>query len=56
MNVGWPEGILLSLLFLAVCQHASKNGQPRDGRYDLGTALLAAAINIGLLWWGGFFA
>lgn len=55
MSVGWPQGIMLALLFLSICVHASKNGQPREGHYDLGTALLSAAITVGLLFWGGFF-
>ncbi|MES3155028.1 hypothetical protein [Sphingomonas faeni] len=56
MNLGWPQGIYLALFFLSVCLHASKNGQPRTGTYDLGTALISAAICISLLWWGGFFS
>lgn len=56
MNIGWPQGILLTLWFLTLCTHASKNGQPREGHYDLGAALLAAAISLGLLFWGGFFS
>lgn len=56
MNLGWPQGIYLALFFLSVCHHASKNGQPRTGTYDLGAALISAAICIALLWWGGFFS
>ncbi len=56
MSVGWPQGIMLALLFLVLCVHASKNGQPRTGTYDLGAALLGTALQLGLLYWGGFFA
>jgi hypothetical protein len=56
MNIGWPQGIYLAILFLSVCSHASKNGQPRTGTYDLGTALFASALICGLLYWGGFFS
>lgn len=56
MNIGWPQGIALALIFLHVCVHASKNGRPRDGHYDLGAALFASAVNIGILYWGGFFS
>ncbi|MCT8003264.1 hypothetical protein NZL82_15415 [Sphingomonas sanguinis] len=55
MNIGWPQGILLALLFLSVCLHASKNGRPREGHYDLGASMLTAAIWVGLTYWGGFF-
>lgn len=56
MSIGWPEGIYLALTFIMICVHASNNGQPRKGDYDLGVALLGSALSLGLLWWGGFFA
>ncbi|HEX8414750.1 MAG TPA: hypothetical protein VF637_12820 [Sphingomicrobium sp.] len=56
MNLGWPQGIYLALLFLAICNHASKNGQPRTDKHDLGMALFGAAISLSLLYWGGFFS
>lgn len=31
-----------------------KNGTPK-GDYDVGIYIVALAVNIGLLWWGGFF-
>jgi hypothetical protein len=55
MSIGWPQGIYLALVFLTICGHASKNGQPREGHYDLGLSLLNAALGGGLLFWGGFF-
>lgn len=55
MNIGWPQGLALAWLFLGICLHASKNGRPRDGHYDLGSALITNAAFIGLLAWGGFF-
>lgn len=56
MRIDWPQGIMLAIVFLNICVHASRNGEPRDGHYDLGASMLSAAITIGLLWWGGFFA
>lgn len=56
MSIGWPEGILLALMFLTLCTHATKNGQPREDNYDLGTAMINAGLVLCLLWWGGFFA
>lgn len=54
--IGWPEGIVLVWLFLDVCLHASSNGKPRTGHYDLGSALICSAGFIFLLYWGGFFS
>lgn len=54
--IGWPEGIVLAWLFLGVCLHASNNGKPRTGHYDLGSVLVSTALFIGLLYWGGLFA
>lgn len=56
MTLGFPQVIFLTLCFLSVCFHASKNGQPRDGHHDLGAALLSAAVWIGLAFWGGMFS
>jgi hypothetical protein len=54
--MAWPQTIMLGLMFLSICIVASKNGQPRDGHYDLGASLIANAISLALLVWGGFFA
>jgi hypothetical protein len=54
MHIGWPQGIVLTLLFLEVCIHMSKNGEPR-GNYNAGARLFDAGLTVGLLYWGGFF-
>ena len=53
-HLGWPQVIFLTLLFLNVATHASKNGQPRSD-HDLGAAMIGGAITVALVWWGGFF-
>lgn len=55
MNIGWPEGILLALLFINLCIHFGLQGQER-GTYNGGKYLFDAGLTLGLLWWGGFFA
>lgn len=54
MSIGWPEGILLALLALSFAVHCEKAGQTRE--YSPVANLIDAAILLGLLWWGGFFA
>jgi hypothetical protein len=54
MNIGWPEGILLGLIFIEICVAMSCHGQPR-GNYNAGLRLFDAALLLGLLVWGGFF-
>ena len=56
MNIGWPQGIYLALVFLMLCVTSSKNGQPRTSKYDLGASLFGAGCVISLLYWGGFFS
>lgn len=56
MNIGWPQGTILAMMFLVVCINASRNGEPRRGHYDLGAAMIGAAAEIAILYWGGFFS
>jgi len=55
MSIGWPEGILLALVAIEFATHCEKAGQPRSP-YSPVTHLINAAVVLGLLWWGGFFA
>lgn len=56
VNIGWPEGLILLIIFLNICLAASYNGQPRKGTYNLGLQLFGSAISVSLLYWGGFFS
>ena len=33
----------------------AKHGEPKGTTYDFGTTLVADALILGLLYWGGFF-
>lgn len=55
MKLHIPQIIFLALICMSVGMHLAKNGEQRDGEYNFGLALICAAIEIGLLWWGGFF-
>lgn len=54
MHVGWPQGILLAILFFDLGVYGAKHGQPRDP-HDFWTALISTGLMVGLLYWGGFF-
>lgn len=56
MNIGWPEGIWIGLTMASLLLIAAQHGCPRDGKHNFALAFMAALINIGLLYWGGFFA
>lgn len=54
---GWPQVIILALSFMGLGTHLIKHGEPKkDPRYNFGMEVIAAAIHLGLLYWGGFFS
>jgi hypothetical protein len=55
MVIGWPQGILVSLLLLSLGISLAKHGESR-GAYSFGTVFFAVVLELFLLWWGGFFA
>jgi hypothetical protein len=56
MNIGWPEGIILGLIAFNLILGACVDGEPKTGTHRFGVKLIDAAILMGLLYWGGFFA
>jgi len=55
MSIGWPQGIWLALIALALLDAAVNDGKPRPPKsFD---ATFAGALLVGvLLYWGGFFS
>lgn len=47
--------ILLCLYGIALLCAAHDHGKPKTGKNNFFATLIATAIEIGLLWWGGFF-
>lgn len=47
--------IYIALLMMGLGIHLAKDGQRREGHYSFGTALFSLAIQIVLLYLGGFF-
>lgn len=55
MTLHAPQIILLVLMLWGTGMSLAKDGQPRTGKYNFVCALISDAINISLLYWGGFF-
>jgi len=56
MNIEWPQGIYLALIFLTIGINLARDGQPRNVNYSFSAAVIAASISFSLLYWGGFFS
>lgn len=54
MTMGWPQIIVLILVFLDFCVALAMHGEPR-GNFNAGMNLFDKAILIAILYWGGFF-
>jgi hypothetical protein len=49
-----PQLVMIILLALGTGIHLALHGQPRSP-YRGDFALVGLCLNLGLLWWGGFF-
>lgn len=56
MHIGWPQGILLTMMLIGEGISLSKYGQKKQDSYDIIDVLVAPLIMLGLLYWGGFFS
>jgi hypothetical protein len=50
-----PAIIVIILLAMGFGLHTAKHGEPRSD-FHAGWYLFGAAVNVGLLYWGGFFS
>ena len=53
--MGIPQVIMIVLLALMLFINIANHNKPREGKYNGWDALIAIAIQISLLTWGGFF-
>lgn len=53
--MGVPQIIMIILLTFSVSEHMIKHGKTEEIKYNAIAAVIAAIIEVGLLWWGGFF-
>ncbi|QWY14277.1 hypothetical protein [Xanthomonas phage M29] len=51
-----PQLIYLALMFVGIGIAVSKHGQPETGKHNAWVTLIASALVINLLLWGGFFS
>ena len=50
-----PQIIYLSILFLALLYTAHMHGEIKEGKHNIFSSLISAAMVLSLLYWGGFF-
>ena len=54
-TLGAAQIIFLALILVAIVLHGINHGKEREDKYNVWLAMVSAAIEIALLWWGGFF-
>lgn len=47
--------LVISLYIVSLMIAANQHGKDRTGKNNFWGSLIATALEIGLLWWGGFF-
>lgn len=55
MNWGWPQYVEFGMLFLAAGLELAKDGQPKTGKHNFFTTVLALGFAAYLLYAGGFW-
>lgn len=56
MHLGIPQLLILAIYFMNIGMNLAKNGEVKDGTYSVWSSLIATAISLGILAWGGFFS
>ncbi len=54
--LGWPQTILLTVMFVNLGVVLAYHGRPMNTKHNFFMALFVAVLNLGLLYWGGFFS
>lgn len=56
MKIEAPQIIMICLCVFNLAINMAKHGEVKEGeKYNAGITFLSIMIEIGLLWWGGFF-
>lgn len=55
MKFGFCQIALTALYLLSLGMHLAKHGEPKTGKYSFWMALVASAIELTLLYFGGFY-
>jgi hypothetical protein len=56
MKIELPQIIIIALFCMNIGIYMSKHGEQKEGRYNCWVILISVAIELGLLYWGGFFS
>ncbi len=56
MNFGIWQIVLICMAAFTIAVNLAKHGEPREGNYNVFTALISVAIEIAILAAGGFFS
>ena len=56
MTLHWPQAIYIALTLIGLGVAFQQHGSPKTGQHNAWATLLASAIIISLLYWGGFFS
>lgn len=51
-----PQLVMLALVFASLGIAAAEHGKPKTGTHSFWITLIAIAINLAILRWGGFFS
>ncbi|WP_166884911.1 hypothetical protein [Massilia sp. CCM 8734] len=51
-----PQVIMVAWLALSLGVSMSQHGKPRTGKHSFWISLTVVAINVAVLYWGGFFS
>lgn len=54
--MGWPQITIIALSAAGVGINAARHGQRREGKHNLWIALAVVAVEMSVLYAGGFFA
>ena len=56
MNIGTPHIILIVLWTMSWMVSLVRHGKPKKDNYNVISASIGIAMQVWLLWWGGFFS
>lgn len=53
--MGIPQILMIILFSMSIGMSAVEHGKPKTGNNSVWSSVIGVAIEVALLWWGGFF-
>lgn len=53
--MGWPQITMLCIMCIDIGMHIAKHGEEKHEKYNAWVAIVTAAIELSILYAGGFF-